>query len=311
MGTTVEVTIEIGRPKGMRLKGARERASEISKRLFHRLKELETKFSLYNPESEINMVNKVARVKLSPEFFELLEKSLIYSELTSGAFDITIAPLVKLWGFKEHKPRLPKEEDIRDALKRSGYTSIILSANAHEVSFSKPGVEIDMGAIAKGYIVDEGIKFLKKEGIDSALINAGGDLYCIGTPSGKEGWKVAIRHPRKRGKNIAQLTISDKAVATSGDYENFFLYKERFLSHVIDPRTGWPSETGVVSATVISPKNCEADALATALMVMDKKKGLDLINHLDGVEAIIVSLEDGKLNTAVSSGLEGKLKFEL
>ena len=256
-------------------------------------------------------MNKGTRCRVSPEFFELLEKSLIYSELTSGAFDISIGPLVQLWGFKERRPAFPGEEEIKNTLKRCGYTFIILSADEHEVSFSNPGVEIDMGAIAKGYIVDEGIKFLKKEGIDSALINAGGDLYCMGTPTNKEGWRVAIRHPRKQGKNIAQLTINDKAVATSGDYENFFLYEERFLSHVIDPRTGWPSETGVVSATVISPKNCEADALATALMVMDKKKGLDLINHLDGVEAIIVSLEDGKLNTAVSSGLEGKLKFEL
>jgi len=309
MGTTVEVTIEVEQGK----------AKDISKRLFQRLKELDDRFSVYNPESEIVKVNEEAGGEVSPEFFRLLEKSLVFSELTSGAFDISIAPLVKLWGFKDRKPTVPKEEEIKDALKKCGYNSIILSAKDHEVSFSKPGLEIDMGAIAKGYIVDEGIKFLQKEGIGAALINAGGDLYCMGSPSRqrlhseaeREGWRVAIRHPRKRGKNIVRLTVKDRAVATSGDYEKFFLYEGRFLSHVIDPCTGWPSETGVVSATVISSKNYEADALATALMVMEKEKGLELINHLDKVEAIIISLEEGRLNTAVSSGLEGKIKFEL
>ena len=305
MGTSVEVTIEDEKGK----------ASEVSKQLFNRFKELEKKFSLYNPESEIVKVNKGAqhsmRCRVSPEFFKLLEKGLIYSELTSGAFDITVAPLVKLWGFKERKYSFPKEEDIKNTLKMCGYTSIILSADEHEVSFSKPGVELDMGAIAKGYIVDEGIKLLRKEGIVSALINAGGDLYCMGTPSDKDGWIVAIRHPRKKNKTITQLIVRDKAVATSGDYENFFIHEGSYLSHIIDPRTGWPAETGVISATVISSKSCEADALATALMLMDKKKGLDLINHLDETEAIIISRENGKLNAVVSSGFEGKLEINL
>lgn len=304
MGTTVEVTIE----------GERDKTPEIARRLFKNLKELEGKFSLYNPESEIVKVNKNAatkKVKVSTEFFELLEKSLVFSELTSGAFDISIAPLVRLWGFKGDNPHFPEREEIRKAIKKCGYSFIHLSFRENEVSFSRPGLEIDMDAIAKGYIVQQGIKFLKKEGINAALINAGGDLYCMGAPSGKEGWVVGIQHPRKKERIIATLTIKDKAVATSGDYENFFVYKGRYMSHIIDPRSGVPSETGVVSATVISPDAAEADALATALIVMGKEKGLGLIDHLGEVEAIVVWLEKGKLRATTSSGLKGKIKFEI
>jgi thiamine biosynthesis lipoprotein len=308
MGTTIEVTIE----------GEKGRVSEISKIFFRKVKGLEKKFSLYDPESEIIKVNKNGRhalhpmrCRVSPEFFSLLEKSLLCSELTSGAFDITISPLAGLWGFKEQNPVFPGEEEIKDALDRCGYTNIILFPEDSAVSFSRAEVEIDLGAIAKGYIVGEGIKFLKKEGVKAALINAGGDLYCMGAPFNKEGWKVGIRHPRKKNKIITELTLRDKAVATSGDYENFFLYRDRVLSHIIDPGTGRPSETGVVSATVISADAAEADALATALIVMGKDKGLDLINHLVETEAIIISLKEGKFIAAASSGFKGKIKFEL
>ena len=304
MGTMVEVTME----------GEREESARICQRLFQRLEKIEARFSLYNPGSEITAVNSKAGregVRVSDEFFNLLEKSLVWSELSSGAFDISVAPLVKLWGFKEHKPAVPKEEEIKKTRENCGYTYIRLSPENQEVTFLKPGLEIDMGGVAKGYIVGEGIRFLRKEGVKAALINAGGDLYGLGSPRGQEGWSVGIQHPRKKGKVFTRLIIADKAVATSGDYENFFLYEGKYLSHIIDLRTGRPSLSGVISATVISADSAEADALATALLVMGKDKGLDLINHLSGVEAIVISLENGKLQAATSSGLEGKIKFKL
>lgn len=299
MGTIVEVTME----------GERDESAKICQRLFQRLEKIEARFSLYNPQSEINEVNSKAGrdvVRVSDEFFNLLEKSLVWSELTSGAFDISVAPLVKLWGFKEHKPAVPGEEEIKRALENCGYTYIRLSPKNQEVSFLKPGLEIDMGGVAKGYIVGEGIRFLRKEGVRAALLNAGGDLYGLGSPLGQEGWSIGLQHPRKKGKIFTKLVICDKAVATSGDYENFFLYEGKYLSHIIDPKTGRPSLSGVISATVISADSAEADALATALVVMGKDKGLDLVNHLSGVEAIIIFLEQGKLKAAASSGLEGK-----
>jgi thiamine biosynthesis lipoprotein len=303
MGTTVEVIIE----------GEKENAKDLSQRFFNRLKELDKKLSLYNAESEIAKINKFAgsgKVRVSPEMAELLEKSLIYSELTQGAFDVTIAPLVQLWGFKDHRPSLPEKEKIEDALKRCGYVSIKIHPG-REVSFSKPGMEIDLNAIAKGYIVGEGARLLKRGGVKAGLINAGGDIYAIGAPYGKEGWNIAIQHPRKKNKVIAKLTLSDTSVATSGDYENFFVHEGKYLSHIIDPKTGWPSDRGVVSATVISSDAAEADALATALIVMGKEDGINLINQLDGVEAIVVFDKDEKLTAATSSGLQDKIKIEL
>lgn len=304
MGTTVEVIIE----------GEKDMAKEVSQRFFARIKELDKKLSLYNAESEIAKINKFAgngKVAVSPEMAELLGKSLLYSELTQGAFDITVGPLVQLWGFKEHKPVIPEKEKIEDVLKRCGYVSIKIHPGSNEVSFSKPGMEIDLNAIAKGYIVGEGARLLKKAGVTSALINAGGDIYSIGAPFGKEGWNIAIQHPRKKNKVIAKLILADKAVATSGDYENFFVHEGKYLSHIIDPKTGRPSDRGVVSATVISSDAAEADALATALIVMGKGEGINLINRLDGVEAIVIYLKDEKLIAVTSSGLQNKIKIEL
>jgi thiamine biosynthesis lipoprotein len=279
--------------------------------VFTEIKRIENLLSKYSPESEVSKLNKLGNLKVSPETFYIIKKSKEFWQVSDGAFDITVAPLVDLWGFTDRKYYLPKEEEIKNILNLVGSNKIILKELENVIKFSVSGMKIDLGAIAKGYAVDCAVKKLKENNIKSCLINAGGQIYALGDKFGLP-WKIAVRNPR--GKDVIDyLALKDKAVSTSGDYEQYFMVWEsikhfpnhcksqkviaegdflvkgkRRYAHIFNPKTGYPADSGVISVTVIAQDGITCDALSTAIFVLGKEKGQELAQKFPGVEVRII-----------------------
>jgi thiamine biosynthesis lipoprotein len=234
------------------------------------------------------------------ELARLIARALDVGKLTAGAFDVTYAGAGKLWDFKATPPVIPTEEALRAALASVDYRRVVVDLEADTVDLPA-GMRIGLGGIAKGYGVDRAMKVLMDSGVEHALVNAGGDLKALGRRFG-EPWEIAIRHPRDRDHVIAALPVSNSCVVTSGDYERFFEHEGKRYHHILDPRTGYPSE-GCMSATVVAPDAAFADALATAFCVIGPERSLELVEGLERVEAILVDLEG---RVTVSSGLQGR-----
>ena len=194
--------------------------------------------------------------------------------------------MIELWGFNSEEKRVPDKTEIEKILSLVDYRNvdIVREKTGTVVKLLKPGMKIDLGAIAKGYVVDRMAAVLKSGGITRAIVNAGGDIYALGNPAGKSGWEIGIRDPRNYNGIIDVIKVKNKAVATSGDYEKFFFKNGKRYSHIIDPRSGMPAG-GLVSVTVIAETSLEADALATTLFVLGKEQGEKLIGKLENVEA--------------------------
>ncbi len=262
---------------------------EAAKIVFDEIDRIEGLLSKYKPDSEVSKLNKLGTLKVSPETFYIVKKSKEFYSLSDGAFDITVAPLMDLWGFTEKKYSLPSEEKIKGALKLVGSDKIILRDNDNVIQFKLPGMKIDLGAIAKGYAVDCAVNKLTGRGITNCLINAGGQIYCLGDNFGRP-WKVAIKGPR--GKNfLGYLELKDKAVSTSGDYEQYFIKDGVRFSHIFNPKTGYPADTKIISVTIIADSGLIADALSTAVFVLGKEKGKILIKQFKGAEGKITESE--------------------
>lgn len=227
LGTIVEITIaEESAPRA-------RRAAETA---FQRIKRIEDLMSIYREDSEVSSLNREAgkeAQKVSPELFALVKKSLQYSEITEGAFDITVGLLEKTWGFENKEFRLPRGEELERDLLLVNYKDVLIDEERESIRLAKEGMKIDLGGVAKGYAVEEALKELKKSGINEALVNAGGDIQGMG----QREWKVGLKHPRKRGEILTILKLRNQAVATSGDYEKFFLREGKRYHHLIDPRT--------------------------------------------------------------------------
>ena len=231
---------------------------------FDEVRRLDRLLSNYRPESEWSEVNRHAAerpVKVSRELFDLLAACRRYSEASEGAFDITVGPLMKVWGFYKGSGRLPHRAEVKGALARVGYRNIELDSRDQTVRFRKPGVEIDPGGIGKGYTVDRMVKILKDNGVQSALITAGSSsIYGIGVPdTDSRGWRVTIRHPKDEESIVAEVFLKDESMSTSGNYEKFFRVRKTMYSHIMDPRTGYPAQ-GMLSVSVIAPQTLDSEA---------------------------------------------------
>jgi len=303
MGTVVSVEIA-GLP--------RERREEIFNPLWAEAERLEALFSRYQPESELNRINRSAglgEVKASPEMVEVLILAGEASELSGGAFDATVAPLMEIWGFfPQREGAVPGPEEIEATRRRVDWRAVEVGRDKGVVNLTRPGVEIDLGGIAKGYIVDRLIDFLKGRGVTDALVNAGGDIYCLGQRPGGGPWRIGVEDPDRPGQAVKTLELSDIAVATSGDYQNYFIHDLRRYGHIMDPRTGRPAESPVEAVTVIAPNCALADALATAVFVLGEEEGLKMIEGRKGVEILLILAEDGRLRFRASSGWPGSDK---
>jgi len=250
--------------------------------VFSEFSRLDNLLSKYKPGSEISRLNKSGDLKVSPETFYLLKKSMEFYQASDGAFDITVGPLIDLWGFSDRKYSYPPEEKIKEGLKLVGSDKILLNDKDNVVKFMLSGMKVDLGGIAKGYALDCAVKKLKDNNINSCLINAGGQISCLGDKFGRP-WNIAINNPRGK-KAIGYLELKDKSVATSGDNQRYFIKDKKRYSHILDPKTGYPADTGIASVTVIAKDGLTADALATAMFVLGREKGWDLADKFTGVE---------------------------
>ncbi len=250
--------------------------------VFAETSRLEQLLSKYIPDSEISRLNKAGKLKVSPDTFYIIKKSRELCSATGGAFDITVAPLVDLWGFTDRKFRVPEAAEIREVLTRVGSDKIILHENDNVVEFKIPGMKIDLGGIAKGYALDCAVKKLKAKNIRSCLINAGGQVYALGDKFG-QSWKVAVQGARK-AEITGALELKNQSASTSGDYQQYFLIGNKRYCHIIDPATGYPAQAGIASVTVISGSGTEADAFSTAVFVLGKEKAKTLARKFNNLE---------------------------
>ena len=266
--------------------------------------------SVYDDSSEISLVNREAGnryVEVDSNLFKIIQQSQKFAELSAGAFDITVSPLIKLWDYHNPNLQVPSAVDIQHALSLVNYQDIVLENN--RIKFKRPGIKIDLGGIAKGEAVDRAMSVLKKRGITDAMVNIGGNLSAMSSKLTKDKRKVWVRHPRQEGKFYGYFKMDNGSVATSGDYERFFMVDSVRYHHIIDPKTGYPA-TGCVSTTIRAKNAMLADVLSTTVFVLGPEKGMQLIDQLEGVDGVIIFEENKRLKYIVSTGLVGKFFVE-
>ena len=257
------------------------------------MRRIDATMSPYKPESDLSHINQRAAsepVKISPEMYGLIARSLEVSKLTEGAFDITFSSVGYMYDYR--KGVAPSDVEITKALPGINYRHVLLDPKTSTIRFARAGVRIDLGGIAKGHAVDRCIDILKHRGITSALVSAGGDTRVLGDHHGRP-WMVAIRDPRRRDGMVAVLPLADTAISTSGDYERYFEAGGKRYHHILNPKTG-KSATGVRSVSIIASDATTTDGLSTSVFVMGRARGMALVERLKNVDAIIVD-DSGKM----------------
>ena len=265
-------------------------AELCAEQVFTEMRRIDALMSPFKPDSELSRINTQAAdgpVIISNELFALIKESLKYSELSSGAFDITFSSVGYLYDYRERKN--PSDEVIHKLLPAINYHHLLLDEKNHSIRFSMQGTRIDLGGIAKGYAIDNAVTILKSCGIEHAFVKAGGDSYILGDRSGQP-WMLGIQHPRQQDKVVVRLPLSNVAVSTSGDYERFFIENGERIHHIISPKTG-KSATGNWSTTVIGDNATTTDALSTTLFILDLKSAMALVDKLPGIDAIIIDAQ--------------------
>ncbi|MCG3118875.1 MAG: FAD:protein FMN transferase [bacterium] len=270
---------------------------------FSEMTRLDSLFSAYRNDSEVALINREVAtpngVMLSSAVDSVLHVAQWAAQISHGAFDVTVAPILRLWGFGTDSLKLPSPEQIVARLPLVGYHHLLLSAR--RINFRQPHMAIDLGGVAKGYVVDRGLEILQQAGIRDVMITAGGDLRVITSPLTAGRRYIWIRHPRPAHPDSAASSFfgrfklaGDGAVSTSGDYERFFIHEGKRYHHIIDPHSGYPA-SGAVSATVLAKTSVQADALSTALFVLGPERGIALADSLPGVEAMMIYQTGEKL----------------
>lgn len=311
MGTYLEVTVY--RP------AAASSAADGDLLAAHRaVAEVDERMSLYRPDSELVALNERAGegpIDVADPTLEVLEAAQHYGRLSGGAMDVTIQPIVELWGFYQLEATSPPPAaEIGAALENVGIDRVVLGAGTVALP---AGTQLDLGAIAKGYAVDRALAELLARDVPAAFIDLGGSVGAMGRPPGNRLWRVGVGHPRGENQLLGNVQLTEGAVATSGDYERYLEFEGRRFSHLLDPRSGWPVE-GVYAVTVIAPNGTAADALSTAAFVLGPEDGLALLARCEGVEGLVVRpvYKEGKpmeLAVTMTPGLDagGPTPFEV
>lgn len=263
---------------------------------FKEMERIEHVFSKFDENSEVSKINRRSgseKVKVNEEVFKLTEEAVYYSRVSEGAFDITVAPLMEIWGFVRKNKTMPGKETIENALKSVGYKNIELDSEELSIKFLNKGAKVDFGGIAKGYAADRAKDVLVSKGIKNGLVNLGGNIFALGSAPGKKNWKIGVYDPGNKGKLLQSFELNDRAISTSGNYERFFEIEGKRYSHIINPITGEPCH-GIISVTVVADSAEQADALSTAIFVMGEGKGLNLAKSIKGIKVLILK-EDGKI----------------
>ncbi|CAM4184958.1 FAD:protein FMN transferase [Zobellia nedashkovskayae] len=285
MGTRFDITVVSGN-EDLGYINIEEATAEILR--------IENMISAWNPDSETSLINKnagIKPVKVSLELYMLIERAKQISEITDGAFDITFASMDDIWKFDGSMKNMPSPEDISESIKNVGYEKIILNPIERTVYLSQKGMKISFGAIGKGYAADKAKEFLVSKQVLGGIINAAGDLTTWGTKATGEKWLIGIANPLSDEKIFSWLPVVESSVATSGNSEKYVTFDGVKYSHIINPRTGYPS-TGINSVSVFAKSAELCDALATAVYIMGKEDGLALINQLGVTEVILIDADN-------------------
>ena len=270
--------------------------------VFGRIREIESRMSVYLPDSDIARINAAAGmepVRVHYDVFEVIERALYIAEISGGAFDPSIGPVVSLWGIGGNNPRVPTQEEIDAVLPLVNWREVELDRERHTVFLKRPGMALDLGGIAKGYAADESAGIIKDARLKRALIDLGGNIITYGVKQDRSPWRVGLQDPQyynhgdnnyavNRGSYIGVISGWDQSVVTSGVYERFFVDGGTHYHHLFSPFTGYPARSGLSAVTVIASASMDADALSTAAFVLGYERGRSLIDSLEGVEAVFV-----------------------
>lgn len=264
---------------------------------FDLIEDLEAQLSVYRPDSEVSLINHsaaTAPMVVEERLFELFVRARELHEATGGAFDVTGGPLSRAWGFHERRGRLPAADELADALDRVGLQHVALYEATRSIAFHKPGMEINLGAIGKGYALDRAGELLAEAGVGDCLCHGGASSVLArgNDRGGAEGWRIALPHPRRAGATLGDIVVRDDALGTTGSGVQFFEADGRQFGHVLDPRTGWPAE-GVLTATVVAKSAADADALSTALYVLGPGGAAEFCATHAEFGALLVAPRDG------------------
>lgn len=256
-----------------------------------RIEEIEARLSHYQSTSDISDINVRAAyepVLVDPELFDLLKLALQVSRDSGGAFDPTIGSLVRCWGFFRGQGAMPDSEAVKEALQVTGAGLVLMDEEARTIRFTREGVKLQLGALGKGYAVDQAVEVLTRCGVRSGLIHGGAStIYALGAPPDEEFWEIGLKNPLRPSDRIGYIRLADQALSTSGDYEQFFEHEGRRYSHIIDPRSGYPSR-GMSSAAVVAPSAALSDALSTALFVQGAGQVDELLRNYPGTSAVFI-----------------------
>ena len=274
MGTVFEIKI-FARDESSAGKSISEAFDEISR--------LEKIFSVFIPDSEVSKLNGSGIDAVSSEMLELMKISKYYSEISAGAFDITVLPLIELWKNSKKEGKMPSTAAIEKAKKLVGSKKIFIDGKNKRITFAEKGMKVDFGGIAKGYAVDRAYELLKKNGVEAGMVNAGGNMRVWGD----RVWNVALQNPRDKTEYVTVLRLKNESVATSGDYERYFFLDKKRVSHIINPLSGYSADKSI-SATIITKNATDADALSTAVFVLGPEKGIGLIEKIKNAECLVI-----------------------
>lgn len=286
-----------------------EQAGEALKAAKAETLRLEEMLSRFIPESEISRINSSAGIKnqkASIETYEILSSAVEYSKCCQGCFDVTIGPLVTLWTGCKKTSQPPSPSGIDRARCLVDYTSLALDERNYTVGLNQAGQSIDLGGIGKGYAADKILKVLKRYGILSAYTNFGGNVAAIGTKLDGSPWQIGIQHPRLDDELIGVVSIENQSVVTSGDYQRYFIGIDgKRYHHILNPKTGYPSKSGLKSVTLVADSSMAADALSTILFLSGMEEGIQILKDFPGAEAIII---DMNASVYITPGLKDRFQ---
>jgi thiamine biosynthesis lipoprotein len=270
----------------------RQGTARAYREIFDRLRDIESAMSANLEDSDLGRINAAAgaeAVAARPDTIKALKRALFFAELSGGAFDPTVGPLVKLWGIGSGGEKIPGEDELERALSLVNWRDVLIDEEAGTVFLARPGMILDLGAIAKGYAADEAARIAAEAGVERALIDLGGNILVYGAKDDGSPWRVGIQNPAAgRGVYVGVAEVRNKTLVTSGVYERFFESGGRRYHHILSTRSGYPADTGLLSVTVISGSSMDADALSTTLFALGYEAGLALAESMENTEAIFI-----------------------
>jgi thiamine biosynthesis lipoprotein len=300
LGTIVKVTIYT----------TEKEAEEHFVNMFQLVSDLENLFSKNIDTSDVSKINEMAgkgRIQVDPLTIDLLKRGMDYSEMSNGDFDITIGPLVELWDIGGTNPKVPTQEEIEGILPKIDYNRLMIYEESQEVELLDGNMILDLGAIAKGYIADKLILYMKENNLEYGIINLGGNIVTLGGKPEGAPWRIGLQNPtEERGKELGVITCKDLSIVTSGIYERYIEEEGVRYHHILNPETGFPFENNIASVSILSRESVDGDGYSTMIFALGLIKGFEAIENAEDVEAIFVTKDN---SVYLTSGVDGL--FEL